>query len=550
MTTPLLLSSAPLDPVGSAARAPVITAFLVFIGLCLLWVFTLASPDERPESLYIADRSLTPLFNGFALAGEYITVVTLFTATGAIALFGYDGFASAVDSVIALGALLLLARKVRESGCFTLGGLFSLRASGPGVRTAAAVVTLFITVPLLVVQLRAAGISAALLIGMSTDTAQVACTVLMGLLVACFAAVADLRGASFVQIAKVPVTFLALSVITLLALRKFSWSPGDLLTAAVEQSTDPDGYLSRGLWAHTAGLGPLNTISDHIIVILGMAMMPHLLLRVAASGSGRSARRSTSIAVGLTGVFYLLLIATGFAAAAVVGSGQIGAVDANGQAAPILLASGVLGHASTARVVVITVVACVAFLAVLTGVTSVTFAAAVSLTHDVLARTKRPLGATGEVRALRTTVAVLCVGGLALSAAVHDYPVEFLVTFSLGTAATCVFPALIYSFFWPGFNRRGLLWSVYGGLFLCTALTFFSPTVSGTDFALWPEASFDWYPFHTSGLVSVPAAFLLGWLGSTRQPALSGRGTRRAASQRTSGSGTRHEAPPASVWRG
>ncbi|MEU6878479.1 transporter [Streptomyces sp. NPDC046712] len=504
-----------------------ISAFLIFIGLCLLWVFTLASQDERPETLYTADRSLSPAFNGFALAGEYITVITLFAATGAIALFGYDGLASAVDSVIALGVLLLLARKIRDSGHYTLGGLFSLRASGQGPRTAAAVVTLVITIPLLMVQLRAAGISAALLIGMSSDTAQVACTVLMGGLVACFAAVADLRGTGFVQVVKVPFTLVTLAVVTLLAMHEFSWSPAGLLTAAVEQSAAPDGYLSRGLWAHTVGLGPLNTISDHIIVVLGMAMMPHLILRVAASRSGRAARRATSIAVGLTGALYLLLITTGFAAAAVVGGERIGTVDANGQAAPILLASGVLDHGSTARVVLITVVACVAFLAVLTAVTSVSFAAAVSLTHDVLSRTKRPLTATGEVWAVRVGAVVLCVGGVSLSASVHRYPVEFLVTFSLGVAATCVFPALIYSFFWPGFNRRGLVWSVYGGLALCTVLTFFSPTVSGTEYALWPDMAFDWYPFHTPGLISVPAAFLLGWLGS-RRPAEAPRPARQA----------------------
>jgi cation/acetate symporter len=528
VTTSFLLSSGVLDPVGSAARGPVISAFLVFIGLCLLWVFTLASPDERPDRLYTADRSLSPVFNGFALAGEYVTVVTLFAASGAIALFGYDGLASAVDSVIALGVLLLLAHKIRDSGQYTLGGLFSLRASGRGPRTAAAVVTLVITVPLLVVQLRAAGISAALLIGMPSDTAQVTCTILMGCLVACFAAVADLRGTSFVQAAKVPVTLVTLAVVALLALRKFSWSPAGLLSAAVEQSAAPEGYLSRGLWAHTAGLGPLNTISDHIVVILGMAMMPHLILRVAASRDGRSARRSTSIAVGLTGAFYLLLIMTGFAAAAVVGGERIGTVDANGQAAPILLASGVLGHGSTARVVLITVVACVAFLAVLTAVTSVTFAAAVSLTDDVLSRAKRPVTETGQVWILRTAVAGLCVGGVMLSAAVHRYPVEFLVTFSLGVAATCVFPALVYSFFWPEFDHRGLMWSVYGGLTLCTVLTFFSPTVSGTAYALWPDVAFDWYPFHSPGLVSVPAAFLLGWLGTAKPSPDAGRRSPRA----------------------
>ncbi|WP_418960320.1 sodium:solute symporter family transporter [Streptomyces tritici] len=512
--TSFLLSAASLDPVGSAARGPVITTFLLFIGVCLLWALTLAPHDDSPEQLYTADRSLSPVLNGFALAGEHVTLLALLTASGAVALFGYDAFASVIGTLIALGILLLLAQRLRDSGQFTLGGLYSLRASGPKPRVAGAVVTLAITIPLLIVQLRAAGISAAMLIGLSSPEAQVICTVLMGCLVACFAAVADLRGTTFIQIVKVPVTLVTLVVITLLALGKFSWDPGDLLAAAVDQSMAPDGYLSPGLWPHTEGLGALNTTSDYLVLLLGTAMLPHLILRVAASRSGPSARRSTGIAAGLTGGFLLLVIATGFAAAAVVGSEQLAAVDANGQSAPILLASRVLGQGSTERVVLITVVACVAFLAVLTAVASVTFAAAVSVVHDLLARTRRPLVERGDAGALRLTVVGLCVGGLPLSAAVHEHPVEFLVTFSLSVAATCVFPALVYSFYWPGFDRRGLLWSVYGGLVLCTALTVFSPTVSGTVYALFPDMSFDWYPLHTPGLVSIPAAFLLGWLGS------------------------------------
>jgi cation/acetate symporter len=72
------------------------------------------------------------------------------------------------------------------------------------------------------------------------------------------------------------------------------------------------------------------------------------------------------------------------------------------------------------------------------------------------------------------------------------------------------------SFLWTGFNRRGLLWQVYGGLSLCILLTLFSPGVSGTVYALLPQKDFDLFPFDTPGVVSVPAAFLLGWLGSAR----------------------------------
>ncbi|MEV5313247.1 transporter [Streptomyces sp. NPDC052610] len=526
MTVSLLSFSSP-DLIGSAARSSVITAFLVFIGLCLLWVFTLATQDDDPERLYVAGRSLPPGFNGVAMAGEQITVVILVSLPGAIALFGYDGVSTAVDSALALGVFLLLASRIRASRRYTLGELFSLRAEGPGTRIAGAVVTLCIAVPLLMVQLRAGGITAALLIGKPTETAQVVCTVLMGFLITCFAGVADLRGTSFVQVAKVPVALATLAAVTLLALRMFDWSPESLLSAAMDKSMSPDDYLSPGLWAHTADLGPLGTISDHIVVILGTAMMPHLLLRVSASRDVPAARRSLSVAVGLTGLFYLLLITTGFAAAAVVGGGQIGAVDAKGQGAPILLASEVLPHHSTGRVVLITLVACVAFLAVLTAVASVTFAAAVSVTRDLLGQKVRVRNAIGEPAVVRLSVVALCAVSLLLTTAVHRYPIEFLLAFSLSLAASCVFPALVYTFFWTGFDRRGLLWLVYGGLSFCTLLTLASPVVSGTRYALLPEQDFNLFPFHTPGLVSVPAAFLLGWLGSARpwEPSVRNRRT-------------------------
>ncbi|MER6961887.1 transporter [Streptomyces sp. NPDC000618] len=517
MTTDIL-SSGVLDPIGSDARRPVIVAFLIFIGVSLLWLFSLATAeDDNPERLYVADRSLSPVFNGFALAGEQISVVTLLTVSGGIALFGYDGFTFALDGLLMLGVLLLLAQKIRNSGRYTLGDLFSLRASGSAPRIAATTVTLAITIPLLIIQLRAAGASTALLIGASSDGAEVLCTVMMGCLVACFAAVAGLRGNSFMHVAKVPITLGTLLVITLLALRKFDWDPDSLLSAAAEKSVAPDDYLSPGLWPYTASFGPLNTFGNHIVFTLGTAVMPHLLLRVGASRTGQAARRSMSIATGLVGAFILLLITTGFAAAAVVGATGIGAVDAGGQSSPILLASGVLRDGSTGRVALITLMACVVFLAVLTTVTSVTFAAAVSFAHE-FARGRRRHTDTGEVRALRVAAVVVCAVGLSLAADIHRYPTDFLVAFSISVAASCIFPALLYSFFWRRFNRRGLLWSVYGGLLLCTVLTVFSPIVSGTEFALWPEASFDWYPFQTPGLVSVPAAFVLGWLGSISSP--------------------------------
>ncbi|MEV4451991.1 sodium:solute symporter family transporter [Streptomyces mirabilis] len=492
-------------------------AYLGFIAVSLLWLLmNAANEKESPESFYVAGRSLSPSLNGFAIAGENISVLTLLGISGNVTLFGYDAFSVAIDTLLAIGVLLFLAQRMRNSGRYTLGDLFSLRAAGPESRTAGNLVTLAITIPLLMVQLHAAGVSTALLVGLSSTQSQIACTVLMGVFVTGVASLGGLRGMSLMHIVKVVFAFTVLIVIALLSLKSFGWDPGRLLSAAVEKSETPDKYLSPGSWKYSKAftLDPVNVISNHAVLILGTAMLPHLILRVNASRNGRSARRSVTIATVPLGVFVLLLITVGFAAAAVVGGKTTGMVDLFGPSFLVSLASGVVSNGSAASIALVTGIACAVFLAVLTTVASMTFAAAVSLVRDVHMWSKYRSDPGTEVRVVRVVAVAVGTVSVLLTAATHKYPLEFLYSFSLCVAASCIFPALMYSFFWSGFNRRGLLWSVYGGLLLCVIFTVFSPIVSGMPFALFPEAHFDWYPLQSPASVSIPAAFLLGWLGS------------------------------------
>lgn len=507
-----LAGSELLIPIGSDARGAVIIAFLVFIAASMLWLFSLsAAQQDDPARLYLANRSLSPALNGMAMAGEQISVVTLVAVPGSIALFGYDGFVFAVDGMLALGVMLMLGRRIRDSGRFTLGGIFSLKAPGRAPRIAAIVVTLVIAIPLFLIQLRAAGIAAANLIGMPTVQAQAACTVLMGILVACCAVMADLRGSSVIQVVKVLVALLTLGVIVVLALGKFGWDIDKLFSAAAGKSLDPGRYLTPGTWQD----GPfprLDGFAMHVVEIMGMAVLPHLVLRIGAARSGQAARRSMAMACGICGVFTLLLVMTGFSAAAVVGGEGIGTADTNGQAAPLLLASSLLPQGSVARVALITAVACLAFLALLTTVTSVTFAAAVTVVNDG-AKSTDQFGGGGRAMGLRPVVVLLCAVALSLSAATYRFFLDFLMVFVVSAAASAIFPALVFSFFWSRFNRRGLLWSVYGGLLVTLLLMVISPNVSGSPFSLFPDQDFALFPFMTPGLCSVPTAFLLGWLG-------------------------------------
>jgi Na+(H+)/acetate symporter ActP len=81
----------------------------------------------------------------------------------------------------------------------------------------------------------------------------------------------------------------------------------------------------------------------------------------------------------------------------------------------------------------------------------------------------------------------------------------------------------IDSLFWRNFTTRGALWSIYGGLGTAIGLILFSPVVSGkVDPATGASLSmikdvgidFSWFPLENPGIVAIPIAFLLGWLGS------------------------------------
>jgi len=89
-----------------------------------------------------------------------------------------------------------------------------------------------------------------------------------------------------------------------------------------------------------------------------------------------------------------------------------------------------------------------------------------------------------------------------------------LVALAFAVAASANLPTILYSLFWKRFNTRGCLWSIYGGLAITIILIAFSPAVSGTETSMLPDVDFSWFPLRNPGLISIPASFLLGYLGA------------------------------------
>ncbi|MGQ4428798.1 transporter, partial [Streptomyces violaceoruber] len=73
-------------------------------------------------------------------------------------------------------------------------------------------------------------------------------------------------------------------------------------------------------------------------------------------------------------------------------------------------------------------------------------------------------------------------------------------------------------------TARGALWCLWGATVVSVAALAVSPYVSGAPAAIFPDYDFKVWDVTIPGLVTVPAGFLLGWLGSVTDPR---RGARR-----------------------
>jgi cation/acetate symporter len=90
--------------------------------------------------------------------------------SGAIALYGYDGFLYSIGFLVAwLVALLLVAEMLRNAGRYTMADQLAFRMRQRPVRTAASISTVVVSIFYLLAQMVGAGTLVALLLGVDSE---------------------------------------------------------------------------------------------------------------------------------------------------------------------------------------------------------------------------------------------------------------------------------------------------------------------------------------------------------------------------------------------
>lgn len=465
---------------------------LVTLGITL-WAHRRSS---GARDFYAAGGTITAGQNGLAIAGDYLSAASFL---GTIAVFfslGGDGLFYVVGAVAGWPiAMFLVGERLRNLGRYTFADALSFRLADKPVRTLAAVSTLCLCTCYLIAQMVGAGTLVQVLFHIPYTYA----VVLVGILMSVYVVFGGMVATTWIQIVKASLLLLTTATMIVLVAHRFGSDPDALIATAAALKPDPAHFLGSGRLVSD----PISAVSLALAFTLGPAGLPHVLMRFFTVKDGRSARRSLSIATFLIGIFQIMMIVLGYAAAALVPAK--GLSGGNNMAAIHL--AGALGGA-----LLLGVVAAVTFATILAVVSGLTLTAASAVSHDLYNHVYRGGSATesAEIRVSRCAAIILGVLVMALAILFQHQNVGFLATLPLVVAASVNFPLLVLGLHWRGFTTRGAIAGGVVGLVLSVGLLLLTRKV-------WVDVlghSHELFPYEYPTLFSLGTALVVGYLVS------------------------------------
>ncbi|HZG98190.1 MAG TPA: cation acetate symporter [Nocardioidaceae bacterium] len=520
--------SSSLHALSQSATQNLTTALFLAVVALTIGITVWASRNTKGAAdYYAAGRNISGFQNGLAISGDYMSAASFLGISGAIALYGYDGFLYSIGFLVAwLVALLLVAELLRNSGRYTMADQLAYRMKNRPVRTAAATSTVVVSIFYLLAQMVGAGTLVALLLDVESGAVKNLTIVAVGVLMIVYVVFGGMKGTTWVQIVKAVLLMTGTVLISVLVLAEFGFNLSELLGAAAERSGKGEAFLNPGLQYGLSNTSKIDFISLALALVLGTAGLPHILIRFYTVPTSKDARTSVLWAIALIGSFYLMTLVLGFGAAALVDTGPESevALSTGNLASPLLAEAVGGGEGTTGGAVLLALISAVAFATILAVVAGLTLTSASSVAHDLYGSVFRKDEATGDEEVKVARIAAFVIGGVAIALAIpaQSLNIAFLVALAFAVAASANLPSLLYNLFWPRFNTRGAVWSIYGGLLMAVGLVLFSPIVSGDPAAsLFKTSDFSWFPLKNPGIVSIPFGFFMGWLGTitSKEPA-------------------------------
>ncbi len=216
--------------------------FFVFVAITLGLSFYLGSKAKSSKGYFTAHGEIPWFVNGVAFAGDYLSAASFLGICGMIAFYGYDGFLYSIGYLAGwIVALFVIAEPMKRLGKFTFADALDARFQSRGIKLAAGISTLAVSVFYLIPQMVGAGVLVQPLLGFPHWVG----VLLVGVTVILIVVSAGMVSTTWVQFLKGSLLVVFSALLTWMILnRGFQTEPGG-----------EDGYVFRTL-------GPVNSASD------------------------------------------------------------------------------------------------------------------------------------------------------------------------------------------------------------------------------------------------------------------------------------------------
>jgi len=242
-------------------------------------------------------------------------------------------------------------------------------------------------------------------------------------------------------------------------------------------------------------LSKLNFVSLMIALFFGTSALPHILIRYYTVPSPKDARKSTIVAIGSIGFFYILTLFMG------LGAMLYGVLDleSSNMSAPLL--------AKYFGVTLFSVISAIAFATVLGTVSGLIVAASGAVAHDLMSNYMGiKMTDKGQVKAGKISAIVVGCIAILLGILCKGMNVSFLVGLAFAVAASANLPAIIMMMFWKKTTSKGIAASIVVGIVSALGIILLSPSTYADIYGL-PAAQAP-IPLDNPAIISMPLSFI------------------------------------------
>lgn len=176
-----------------------ILVFLIFVIFVIGLSFYLGARAKTSSGYYAAGGQIHWGVNGIAFAGDYLSAASFLGICGMIATVGYDGFLYSIGYLAGwIVALFVVAEPLKRLGKYTFTDAVDANYNSRGIKLAAAVSTLVVSICYLIPQMVGAGVLVEPLLGIPHAWG----VLMVGAIVITIVATAGMASTTYVQFLK------------------------------------------------------------------------------------------------------------------------------------------------------------------------------------------------------------------------------------------------------------------------------------------------------------------------------------------------------------